>query len=148
MDKSYHRKFVFRIGNMDMSLGEMRIQHLPEDLFPPLLKQYEDLQRKFKFETRKKLKKLLEGMREEGLTTTAIDDYNTVSLSDMEKKLVYEIYESVFKNTDHYLNQKRKIDMDKIMLEHKVSKQVARSVERYYSKKMIPQLVKQDLMIK
>jgi len=147
MDKSYHRKFVFRIGNMDMCLGEMRVQHLPEEMFPPLLNQYEELQKKFKYETRKKLKKLLEGMREEGLTTTAIDDYTTVSLSDMEKKLVYEVYESVFKNTDHYLNPKRKIDIDKVMLEHKVSKNIARAVERYYSKKMIPKLVKQDLMI-
>lgn len=145
MDKSYHRRFTFSIGLVKMKYGSIKITHLPEDMFPDIIKDYEMIQRKFKFETRKKLRKLVEGMVEKKLRTENIDDYSTVTLSDMEKKLVHDIYKMVFANVKTYLNRSKKIDIEKLQREFKINRNIARTVKQYWDKKFTPDLVKEDL---
>jgi len=142
------RKFCYRIGIIKLKYGEVKVTHIPADLLPDIFKEYEKIQAKFKYKTRVKLRKLLEGMKEKKLVTQAIDDYTSITLSDLEKKLTYEIYERVFRNINAYLNKKRKIDEEKIMLEFKVSRKIARLIKRFWNRKLLPENVKKDLEIK
>lgn len=147
MDKSYHRKFTFSSGAMKLTYGEIKVKHFPQNNLPDILREYEKLQQKFKFDTRRKLRELLEAMREKNLTTDAIRDYTSVTISDLEKKTIVDIYKNIFANSHKYLNQKRKIDQDKVMLEHKVSRKVARMISRFWNRKLPPELVEKELSI-
>lgn len=147
MDKNIHRKFTFKAGAMVLKLGEIRVKHFPQDKLPEILREYEELQKKFKYNTRKKLKELLETLREKKLTTDAIHDYTTITLSDLEKKTILTIYKVVFNDPGSYINNKRKIDIDKLMLEHKVSDRIAKIIAKFWRKKLTPELAKDELEI-
>lgn len=148
MGENIYRRFSFSIGGMiKIKLGNVRVFHAPMDEMPEIFRVYEKLQTKFKFETRKKLRSMLEGLQIKNLTTEAIDDYSTITLSSLEKKLVHETYERVFRNSQSYLNKSRRIDEDKVMLEFRVSRKIALLIKRYYDKKILPDQVKEDLGI-
>lgn len=147
MDKSYHRKFCYSMGSVKMKYGVIRVKHIPENLMPDIMKRYEIQQRKFKFQTRKKLRELLEGMREKNMTTDVTDDYSTVTLTDLEKTVTYEHYKRVFANVKPFLHKNRRIDIDKVMREFKLSRNIAKAIKRFWDKKLLPDQVKEELEI-
>ena len=147
MDETYHAKFSFRIGMVKIKYGEVRIKHCDIAMLPPIFHQYEKIQQKFKFKTRKKLRDLLKGMKEKKLVTDAIDDYSTITLSDMEKRLLFETYTTIFGKASIYLNKSRRINIEKIQQEFRLNRSMAKIIKRFYDKRLLPQQVKEELEI-
>lgn len=143
--KTIHRRFVFGLGMVKIKYGYVNIEHCSFDQLPEIFKDYEKIQRKFKYDTRSKLKDLLEGVQEKSLVTDAIDDFSTASLSSMERRLVYEVYKNVWKKDREYMNKSRRIDIDKVMMNHSVSRKIARQVRTFHDNKLMPEQVKTEL---